>query len=252
MLRRDVIAAVGLLGLSKTLKAEPIKSSTGIVLDSGYSKHLISHAHPEKPIRYQRIVEKLHQENLLAQLTLLSPNIDVEPFISLIHNQQHISSLKQQNLETHRLALLATSGLITAVSAVCNGQLKNAFCVSRPPGHHALNTGREEGFCYYNHIAIAARYAQQQFDLKKILIVDWDYHHGNGTEAAFYDDPSILFFSTHDQFAYPGTGSENEAKTFSPPQNARDLTLMLVLEADTMDFEWKEETFFQYSPRIKM
>jgi acetoin utilization deacetylase AcuC-like enzyme len=69
-----------------------------------------------------------------------------------------------------------------------------------------LNTGREEGFCYYNTIAIAARYAQKQYGFKKILIIDWDYHHGNATEAMFYDDPSVLYFSTHDQFAYPGTG----------------------------------------------
>ena len=86
------------------------------------------------------------------------------------------------------------------------GQVKNAFCASRPPGHHATNTGREEGFCFFNHVAIAARYAQQQYGLKKILIADWDYHHGNGTEWAFYDDPSVLFFSTHDMYAYPGTG----------------------------------------------
>ena len=77
----------------------------------------------------------------------------------------------------------------------------------RPPGHHAKNTGQEEGFCYYNHIAIAARYAQQHYDLKKVLIIDWDFHHGNGTEWAFYSDPSVLYFSTHDMFAYPGTGS---------------------------------------------
>lgn len=84
--------------------------------------------------------------------------------------------------------------------------LNNVFCLTRPPGHHALNTGREEGFCYYNTIAIAARYAQKEYGFKKILIVDWDYHHGNATEAMFYDDPDVLYFSTHDQYAYPGTG----------------------------------------------
>jgi acetoin utilization deacetylase AcuC-like enzyme len=81
------------------------------------------------------------------------------------------------------------------------------FVLLAPPGHHAMNTGQEEGFCYYNHIAIAARYAQQVYKLKKILIIDWDYHHGNGTEWAFYSDPSVLFFSTHDMNNYPGTGS---------------------------------------------
>jgi acetoin utilization deacetylase AcuC-like enzyme len=90
--------------------------------------------------------------------------------------------------------------------------VKNAFCASRPPGHHARNTGQEEGFCYFNHIAIAARYLQQQ-GYQKILIVDWDYHHGDGTEWAFYDDPTVLCFSTHDMFSYPGTGSPSRTGT---------------------------------------
>ena len=76
------------------------------------------------------------------------------------------------------------------ISKTCD----NIFCATRPPGHHALNTGKEEGFCYFNNIAIAAKYAQQKHKLKKILIIDWDYHHGNATESMFYDDPTVLFF----------------------------------------------------------
>jgi acetoin utilization deacetylase AcuC-like enzyme len=76
----------------------------------------------------------------------------------------------------------------------------------RPPGHHALNTGQEEGFCFFNNVAIATRYAQEVFKRQKVLIVDWDFHHGNGTEAAFYEDPTVLYFSTHYALAYPGTG----------------------------------------------
>ena len=91
-----------------------------------------------------------------------------------------------------------------------NKKSKNVFCLVRPPGHHALNTGNIEGFCFYNHIAITAKYLQSSYDVEKILIVDWDYHHGNSTEYFFYEDPSILFFSTHDQFAYPGTGAPNK------------------------------------------
>ena len=84
----------------------------------------------------------------------------------------------------------AVGSILTAIDGVMKKDFNNAFCAVRPPGHHALNTGREEGFCYYNNIAIAAKYAQKKYKLEKILIVDWDYHHGNSTEAIFYNDPS--------------------------------------------------------------
>jgi acetoin utilization deacetylase AcuC-like enzyme len=208
MLRRTFLKTAGVFGISNTINAKTVTSKTGIVLDSRFINHVISESHPEKPTRYQRLVELFNQEKLLTKLKVIQPKVSSEGYLSLIHTQEHISAIKQRELETHQLVTLATSGILTAVEEVCTGQVKNAFCASRPPGHHALNTGKEEGFCYYNHIAIAARYAQQQFGLKKVLIVDWDYHHGNGTEAAFYDDPSVLFFSTHDKFSYPGTGSE--------------------------------------------
>ena len=84
--------------------------------------------------------------------------------------------------------------------------MRNAFVCSRPPGHHARNSGREEGFCFYNHVAIGARHAQRRHSWQRVLIVDWDYHHGDGTESFFYEDPSVLVFSTHDVNAYPRTG----------------------------------------------
>jgi acetoin utilization deacetylase AcuC-like enzyme len=208
MRRRTFLKTAGVLGVMNTLKAQAVTTNTGIVLDSRFADHMISVSHPEKPTRYQRLVELLNQENLLTKLKLIQPSISSEDYLTLVHTKEHISAIKQREFETHQLVSLATSGILSAVDEVCRGNIKNVFCASRPPGHHALNTGKEEGFCYYNHVAIAARYAQQQFGLKKILIVDWDYHHGNGTEAAFYDDPSVLFFSTHDKFAYPGTGSE--------------------------------------------
>ena len=95
--------------------------------------------------------------------------------------------------------------MLSAVEAVADGRVRNAFCAVRPPGHHANNAGREEGFCFYSNAAIAARHAQS-LGFEKVLVIDWDYHHGNGTQNAFYDDPSVLFFSSHDWHAYPGTG----------------------------------------------
>jgi len=92
---------------------------------------------------------------------------------------------------------------------VATGQARNAFCAVRPPGHHALRA-RAMGFCLFNNVAIAARYAQARHGFAKILIVDWDVHHGNGTQAAFYDDPSVLYFSIHRSPFYPGTGQAHE------------------------------------------
>ena len=121
------------------------------------------------------------------------------------HTAEHVDSVSRIDV-TGRVAELAVAGALGAVDAVAGGRVKNAFCASRPPGHHANNTGREEGFCFYSNAAIAARYAQRVHGLERVLIVDWDYHHGNATQNAFYDDPSVLFFSTHDWQAYPGTG----------------------------------------------
>jgi len=204
--RRQFLALSTLAGLSTGLSAKTVTSHTGLVLDERFIDHHISPAHPESPARYQAIADKLLEHDLLPKLTVLEAKNDVEPWLALVHSKEHIELIKQNDSKNHQHALLATGAVLAAVEAVCSGQLKNAFCASRPPGHHALNTGKEEGFCYYNHAAIAARYAQQQYGLKKILIVDWDYHHGNGTEWAFYSDPSVLYFSTHDTFAYPGTG----------------------------------------------
>jgi acetoin utilization deacetylase AcuC-like enzyme len=106
-----------------------------------------------------------------------------------------------------RVAELAVAGVLGAVKAVVDGRVRNAFCATRPPGHHANNTGREEGFCFYNNAAIAAKYAQEALGLKKVIIIDWDYHHGNGTQNAFYNDGSVLFFSTHNWQDFPGTGN---------------------------------------------
>ena len=206
MKRRQFLTLSTLAGLSTSLSAKTMPSHTGLVLDERFIDHHISPAHPESPARYQAITEKLLEYDLLSKLTVLAAKNDVEPWIELVHSKEHIDSIKQNDTKNHQHALLATGAVLAAVDAVCRGQLKNAFCASRPPGHHALNTGKEEGFCYYNHVAIAARYAQQQYSLDRVLIVDWDYHHGNGTEWAFYSDPSVLYFSTHDTFAYPGTG----------------------------------------------
>jgi acetoin utilization deacetylase AcuC-like enzyme len=108
------------------------------------------------------------------------------------------------------VALQAAGGVLNAVDAVFAGRAKNAFCAVRPPGHHATPV-RGMGFCVFNNVAVAARYAQQWHGAERVLIVDWDVHHGNGTQDTFWSDPTVLFFSTHQYPWYPGTGAADES-----------------------------------------
>jgi acetoin utilization deacetylase AcuC-like enzyme len=107
------------------------------------------------------------------------------------------------------VALLAVGGVLTAVDAVMAGELTNAFCAVRPPGHHA-ERDQAMGFCLFNNVAVAAAYLRKKYGLARILIVDWDVHHGNGTQNAFLDDPSVFYFSIHQHPHYPGTGTRME------------------------------------------
>lgn len=207
MQRRNFLQLSALTLLPLPLKAQQtIPKLTGLVIDHRFSDHQIAPSHPESPARYQAVVKAIAEVAFTERLLKLTPEAADEKWLKTIHSPEHIASIKRHAPIAYETSRLATGGALACVDAVMTGQVRNAFCASRPPGHHATNTGREEGFCYFNHVAIAARYAQQQYGLKKILIVDWDFHHGNGTEWAFYEDPSVLFFSTHDMTAYPGTG----------------------------------------------
>jgi acetoin utilization deacetylase AcuC-like enzyme len=187
-------------------------SQTGYVYKDRYQDHVLYNGHPESPERLVEIQRVMKQTGLDQEVTPLEPLADPLPFIETIHTSAHIQSVKQIPV-TGEVSELAVGGALAAVKAVSEGTVKTAFCAIRPPGHHAHNSGGEEGFCFYNNVAIAARYAQAGHGHKKILILDWDYHHGNGTENAFYDDPSVLFFSTHDWYAYPGTGDPSRTGT---------------------------------------
>ena len=181
-------------------------SKTGIIVDERFLDHMIAPDHPESPGRLIAVQHALEDSGILEDLVKLDfPDID-ENRLELIHTRSHINSIRQRYPRSHQVAMTVVAGTLAGVDAVCNRDIRNVFCASRPPGHHATSTGKIEGFCLYNAIAIAAMYARQKYHMERIMIVDWDYHHGNGTEDAYYSDPGVLFFSTHDYLAYPGTG----------------------------------------------
>ncbi len=179
--------------------------------------------HPERPERLERVMETLQEQGILERLVELEPVPATEAEIELAHSaalrsrvQQvaargggHMDADTYVNARSYDAALLAAGGVNTAVRAVLQGQVDNAFCLVRPPGHHAT-PDRAMGFCLFNNVAIAARVAQKEHGLERVLIVDFDVHHGNGTQDIFIQDPSVLYFSTHQYPYYPGTGHWRE------------------------------------------
>ncbi len=184
-------------------------TGTALLTDARYLDHVLIRPNgsrpPEVPERLARIRATLEARGLVEATVPLSPTAEPLDRIRAHHTGEHVDSVRQLGV-TARVAELAVSGALTAVDAVADGAVRNAFCAIRPPGHHANNTGAEEGFCYYSNAAIAARYAQEVHGYERVVIIDWDYHHGNATQNAFYADPTVLFFSAHDWNAYPGTG----------------------------------------------
>lgn len=193
-----------------------MKSKTAFVYDDIFLKHKLGESHVESPARLEAILKRINATGIADKLLRLSPVSDMEVLkkaILSIHTKIHFDSIVKWEKKALP-ALLAVGGVLRAVDAVMGGEAENAFCAIRPPGHHAQNHGAHcdgryqgEGFCFFNNVAVGARHAQNAHKAERILVIDWDYHHGNGTEAIFYDDPSVFYFSTHAQFDYPVTGS---------------------------------------------
>ena len=192
------------VGVSSFALAKKTKAVTGFVYDDIYERHVLQPDHPESPERLRRILLELERQGLDQEVRAIRRARDPMPSIERHHTARHVASIRKLPV-TGEVAAAAVGGALAAVRAVVDGDVRNTFCAIRPPGHHANNTGREEGFCFYSTAAIAAKYAQS-LGFEKILVIDWDYHHGNATQNAFYDDPAVLFFSSHDWQAYPGTG----------------------------------------------
>lgn len=197
---------------------------TGLVTDPAMRRHDTGIGHPEQPARQAAVMDRLEYSGILDLLTHVPARIAEEDEIALVHTREYIALVNEEvrarrdqlstgdtAISSHTLdaALRAAGCVIAGVDAVFARTVNNAFCVVRPPGHHA-NASVGMGFCVFNNVAIAARYAQKRYGVRHVAIVDWDVHHGNGTQDIFYEDPDVMFCSTHQSPWYPGTGAEEE------------------------------------------
>jgi acetoin utilization deacetylase AcuC-like enzyme len=193
---------------------------TAFLADPFAKEHETPPGHPERPARWDAAIRGLGE----TPLTEVPSRDAAREELTLCHTPGYIDTARRDveagqkllstgdtdiGLRSWDVALRAVGTCLTGIDLVMDGRADNAFCIVRPPGHHAT-PDRGMGFCLFNNIAIAARYAQRKYGVERVLIADWDVHHGNGTQDIFYDDPSVFFFSTHQSPWYPGTGSERE------------------------------------------
>ena len=202
----------------------PGKKLTALLSDPIYRKHDTGPGHPEAPARMDVIGRALEDKRFEGRLLRLAPRAATEEEVLACHAREYYQLVQKRisagaaslgfadtpvGKHSFAAALKAAGAALTAVDAVFDGRARNAFCAVRPPGHHAL-PARGMGFCIFNNVALAARYAQKAHKIRRVLIADWDVHHGNGTQAMFYEDDSVFFFSTHQSHWYPGTGDATE------------------------------------------
>ena len=196
---------------------------TAILRDDIYLQHITGDYHPESHHRLEVVYGMLQDEDMQDTFRVLSPRPATREELQLNHSSNYIDQVASTagrsfcsldpdtttSPKSWEAARMAAGGVLVAVDRVMEGEIENAFALVRPPGHHA-ESNKGMGFCIFNNIAIAAHYARQKHLLEHILIIDWDLHHGNGTQNAFYEDPQVLYFSTHQYPYYPGSGSVDE------------------------------------------
>ncbi|GAC1306987.1 MAG: histone deacetylase family protein [Isosphaeraceae bacterium] len=194
--------------------------------DSRMNLHVPPPSHPERPERLTALLHWLEKSPLKAGCSTGNIRPATVEELLRVQNQSHLAKLQffesrgggqieadtWMNSGSIESARLAAGACVEAVEGVVNGPERRAFCIVRPPGHHA-RPDSAMGFCFFNSIAVAARHATEKLGLERVLIVDWDVHHGNGTQEIFYDDPRVAFFSIHRFPFYPGTGREDETGT---------------------------------------
>ena len=226
-MKEFIFAFVLSLMLNTTAYSQPKK--IGVLYDEVFLTHFTGENHPENAERLKTVVSDLKKNNELVPHLLWPPIKDInKPILELVHDEDYIVLVEKEvaaiqdgeisylstgdtviSKNSLSVAKKAVAAAINGIDGIMNDQYESAFVLSRPPGHHAT-TSRGMGFCIFNQAAIAARYVQDKYNLKNILIVDFDVHHGNGTQDIFYDDASVFYFSVHQHPLYPQTGRPEE------------------------------------------
>lgn len=206
-----------------------------------YSPLFLEHSaagHPEAPQRLEAILQVWHDTHLFDKLVAIEPTPATEERLLRVHSQKHLNTIEQANRRgglqidgdtymnkySRDAAYLAAGAAINAVDAVMTGVVDAAFSLARPPGHHATRD-LAMGFCLFNNVAVAAQYAVDRYNLERVLIMDFDVHHGNGTQDIFYASPNVYYFSTHRYPFYPGSGHWRDVGA----EQGRDATLNVPL-----------------------
>jgi acetoin utilization deacetylase AcuC-like enzyme len=200
-----------------------MSSHTGIIRHDIYKEHLAGYSHVESPERLQVIYDMLDTAEMADKLMSISPRPATHEELAWVHTESHIQRVASTDGKSHasldpdtqttplsyQAAKMAVGGLFALIDKIFDGTIQNGFALVRPPGHHA-ESDRAMGFCLFNNVAFGALYAMNTYSVKRVLIVDWDLHHGNATQNTFYGHPGVLYLSTHQFPHYPGSGSLTE------------------------------------------
>jgi len=204
--------------------ATQASGKTGFVHGDIYLRHDTGKGHLERPQRLTAITRRFGKAGLMSELVTIRPRPAADKWLTAVHTPKYVARIQEAcrrgtpyvdsrdtpvSGDSFKAAVHAAGGALAAIDAVMAGKVRNAFCAVRPPGHHALKD-KAMGFCLFNNVAVAARYVRKTHGLARVLIVDWDVHHGNGTQAIFHADPTVFFFSVHRHPFYPGTGAADE------------------------------------------
>ena len=221
--------------------------TTGVVKDKRYMGHDPGPSHVESPLRLKAIYDRLEMTGLVDKLVSIPPREATKEELAWNHTINYIERIEatagkpvsyldpdtSTSPDSYLAAILAVGGVFNAIDVIMDGKLKNGFALIRPPGHHA-ERDHAMGFCLFNNVALGAHYLLKEHGVKKVLIMDWDLHHGNGTQHSFYADPKVMYISTHQYPYYPGTGSLDEVGE----GEGRGFTVNVPLSAGMEDIDY--------------